>query len=171
MDLTQSPDRAPQDTTTAITPEAHTRTPEVHAKIDSAIKNIQDFVFEPPTDTDDQTEETYGEQEVALIMTRYNNARGQDSTSPCITTPKWPYGQEKPNPISINKAKRMLSDAYVEVYCDILEAGVHGYAWMIEDDKEWLPRPDVTSIIMPPPRPMKAKNSDVRGMLKYTKDT
>ena len=51
---------------------------------------------------------------------------------PTLRTEEWDYKGLKPNPISISKARKLLSAAYAAVPCELTEAGVHGYAWIIE---------------------------------------
>ena len=47
------------------------------------------------------------------------------------------------------------------------EAGVHGYAWIVEDDATWLNRDGVSNVIAPPTKPAKETDYDVKKQLEY----
>lgn len=86
---------------------------------------------------------------------------------PPLRTDTWPYEGQKPNPINISKARKLLTAAYAAIPYELTEAGVHGHAWIIETDVEWKKRADVTSTIATPTKPIKETDYDVRKQLEY----
>lgn len=55
---------------------------------------------------------------------------------PTLKTGTWPYNDEIPSPISIEKARRLLVAAYAKVPCSIAGTGIHRYAWICTDDRK-----------------------------------
>jgi len=146
-----------------VTPDGHGRTardttPQADdtPAIDEAISSISNYNFNPGESD---------EEALALLMMFSPRAAPQ---LPTLTTKEWPYKKnQRPNPVSIGKAKRLLATAYSDINCELIEAGVHGYAWIIEDDNAWLKRDGVTSVITPPVKPKKETDYDVKKQLEY----
>ena len=85
---------------------------------------------------------------------------------PALRTADWPYEGQKPNPISISKARKLLAAAYAAVPCELKGAGVHGHAWIIETKEQWTTRSGASMIAMPT-KPEKETDYDVKKQLQY----
>jgi hypothetical protein len=141
-----------------VTAEAQVTPPRTREAIDELNRYEYD-PYERNATTGDSDETAA----VALIMF------GQASIPaelPKLRTEKWPYAGKKPNPISIGTAKKLLAAAYAVVPCAANEAGVHGYAWMIEDDKVWVKRAGVGEM-SPPVKPKEIQAFDVKAQWEY----
>ena len=44
---------------------------------------------------------------------------------------------ETPDPIKIKKARKLLAGGFGKTPCEVLGAGVHGHAWMVEQEQQW----------------------------------
>lgn len=73
----------------------------------------------------------------------------QQLTFPALEPEEWKYAGRKPTPITIGEARRNLASAYAVCNCEAAEAGVHGYAWMVEKDEVWLARDGVSTVPIP----------------------
>ena len=154
---TATPQGTQRRPTAIITPTVDptsegTTTPE---PIRDAITSIEEFVFEPPYTTDTPPATGY-------IMFHSRAA----TELPQLRTEEWPYKDEKPNPISISKARKLLAAAYAAIPCEQEGTGVHGYAWMIETDTQWATRSG-TSTITAPTKPIKETDYDIKKQMKY----
>lgn len=143
--------------------------------IDNAINSIRGFVYSSPTEEEEARAAKHKEEEEALLLlAMYNkNAKTSNNLQPLVTG-DWPHGsgrnKAKPSPITISKARKLLAAAYANVTCGLDEAGVHGYAWMIEEEDKWLNRSGITSVITPPEKPSKKKCTGVMERLAYAED-
>ena len=126
--------------------------------IREAIETIGNYTWSPP-----QPEERTDGEYQALMMFGARTA----TELPTLHTEAWAYNGQKPNPISINKAKRLLAAAYSAVPCELDGTGIHGYAWMIESDTVWSKRSGVDATITAPTKPKKPKGYIVAEQLKY----
>jgi hypothetical protein len=139
--------------TSAVT--GRTETPP---SIREAIVSIRNYRFDPDEDERKQQEEL-----AAYMML---TARGTTEL-PTLTTEGWPYSNDQlPNPISICKARELLAIGYEAIDCDIDGSGIHGHAWIIEKEEEWLKRDDVERIIAPT-KPKKVLSKDIIERLNY----
>ncbi len=75
---------------------------------------------------------------------------------PIIQTEEWPFENTKPTAISVDKARKLLADAYADIPCEIQQAGTHGYAWVIETKEQWLERDGITEEVTAPQKPRKS---------------
>ena len=146
----QESGRTPSRTTSPII-EGQSTPPNIR----SAIEHISEFEFDP--------EETrQEEEEIALMMFSPKTS----TELPKLRTGKWPHGNARPNPLSIGMARKLLAAALAEVPCELEEAGVHGYAWMIETAEVWKQRKD-TAPITPPVKPKKIRTYEVKARWEY----
>ena len=130
--------------------------------VDTAIEYIQGFEFDLDSDntSSDIDSDDKGDSETgppkdddkvpaplkkSLIMF----AAPMAATLPALQPEPWPYGGEKPNPITIGKARKLLADAYARINCTATEAGEHGYAWMVETKEKWTKRSGVKEMTVP----------------------
>ena len=88
------------------------------------------------------------------------------SELPELRTEAWPHEGQKPNPISISKARKLLAAAYASVPCEIEAAGVHGHAWIIETQDQWVSRSGTTPITVPT-KPLKDTTYEIRKQMEY----
>ena len=154
----------------AITPDTETdgNSTETPPLISDAIASIERYEFTPykidePIVGRDQDQA----EDKAVLAYMMFNARAT-TVLPQLHTEAWPYGNRKPNPISMSKARRLLAAAYATVPCEIAGTGEHGYAWMIETEKEWQSRKDVDATIIPPTKPIKEASYDIQKQFEYS---
>ena len=83
---------------------------------------------------------------------------------PTLKTKAWPCKNETPNPVIVNKATLFLAESLLVINCDMGEAGVHGHAWIIEDDETWEKQDGITKF-KPPAKPCKHANTTVQERL------
>ena len=123
--------------------------------IDDAISDIERYEFDP-----------YQEEDESLaLMMMYGN--GMSAELPTVRTEGWPYTGQKPNPISINKARLLLAAAYESIPCDIAGAGRHGFSWIAETDETWLKRDGATYAVIPPDMPEKEMDYSTKKQMQY----
>ena len=130
------------------------------------IREARDFIqgFEFNLDREIAREEEKKTTELAALM-MFSTPTGVEL--PTLRTETWPYAGKKPNPISIGTAVKLLAAAYSEIPCETAGAGVHGYAWIVEDDAIWLTR-DGTSLINPPEKPEPITEFDIKAQWEYS---
>ena len=136
---------------------------------DDTIDYIGSFEYKSPVNKDsgdkspaDKRSEATREQAVPAIMMFPGFSSAQ---KPVLRTDMWPHQtNETPTPITIGKARRYLAAAYAEVNCKDANAGVHGYAWMVENKETWLAR-NGTQAMTAPTKPVLP--TDPQGMFKY----
>ena len=116
---------------------------ETPPQLRAAIEEIQGFVYAPSTMT---------EAPVTL--------KTGDSALPGLDTGKWEYGRQKPNPISIIKARELLVTGYEEIPCELTGTKGHGYAWIADTPADWLARRGVSTTPSPPVQPDKEESRD-----------
>ena len=153
MDPTSSPleSRHP----IAVTPEEPSTPPQLRA----AIQAIQEFQFDPG----DIARNTEVDDSAALIMfpTR------PSAEVPTLSTEAWSFNpKDKPNPISINTARKYLARALEAGPCELPGADIHGYAWMVEKDPIWATRKN-TEVVIAPTKPKKETDYSVPKQLAY----
>ena len=124
---------------------------------DNAIESIRSFEYETPYD-----DGTKASNELLGAMMMYGKGFGSASF-PELKVDDWTNSGKEPTPMSINKAKRLLSRAYARIPCEVDGTGVHGYAWMIDDNTKWLARSGVNTVIVPPTKPK--RTYDVAGLM------
>ena len=75
--------------------------------------------------------------DVAAIATVRVNQ--QPTTAlPELKTGRWTYkGIVTPDPISIEKTRKLLAAGYGKIPCEVPGAGTHGYAWMVKKEQQW----------------------------------
>ena len=112
--------------------------------IEEAIDHISAYKFDPHLGEDTEQDES-----IAAALMMFSPTTNGAIELPKLRTEHWPHGGKRPNPITIGMAKKILGAAYAEVPCELEAAGDHGYAWIIEDEKEWLARNGVTMISVP----------------------
>ena len=108
--------------------------------------------------------DNYKRQE-ELALTAMMSLGRTTAEMPTIKPGKWKYTGKLPNPISIRKARRLLAAAYAKVPCSLKEAGLHGYAWIVEEPEQWNKRKD-TSTVAPPEKPVE-DYTDLQGRLEH----
>ena len=88
-----------------------------------------------------------------------------------LVTEDWPHGtNERPNPISINRARELLALAYATIDCEIPGADDHGHAWMIEEAAEWLARSGTGPVAVPTKPALVTDYADVPAQMKYERE-
>lgn len=81
-------------------------------------------------------------------------------------TEEWTYKGQRPNPISISKARLYLSSALADITCYLPGTGEHGYAWMIDTADEWRQRSG-NEMIEAPDIPKYNENFDMQTQMIY----
>ena len=149
-----------------ITPTGATAVPrdDTPPPIRDAITAIESFVFSPDESPDTKKTQSSNEDLQALMMFSPRAA----IELPTLCTETWTYCNQKPNPISINKAKKLLAAGYSNIPCELDGTGIHGYAWMIEPQEVWSKRSGVTATILVPSKPTKPTTYDIKEQLAYT---
>ena len=138
-------DKTPDTTTPAntVTPTNRTETPET----DAAIAAIREFRFD-----NDDFSRTSSDRVTMYVPI-------PERELPPLKTDKWPHNkEERPNPLTIRKAQKLLAAGYAIIPCELDEAGIYGYAWIIETEKQWVNRKG-TAPIIPPGKPRLVKLS------------
>ena len=128
--------------------------------IREAIDVIENYKFDP--DQDLQAREREERNRVASLM-MFSSPGARNVELPKLRTEEWPYDKgKKPNPITIGTAVKLLAAAYAAIPCELEEAGVHGYAWMIEAQDKWEKREGINAgvTIVPPSKPTKVRVYD-----------
>ena len=133
-----------------------TDTPELAVQIRQSIVSIKQELKL-------KDEDRHSDATTAYMM--MFNPRGTTEL-PTLRTAEWLYDGQRPSPISINKARKLLAAAYAAVPCEMEEAGVHGHAWIIEEDKEWIARGG-TKLVTTPTKPIKDTTYEVSKQLEY----
>ena len=133
-----------------------------------ALTDIEGYEFnpnlsEPEAAADKQRIE---EEALATALVMFSPTTAASAELPKLRTEAWPYGGQKPDPISIGTAKRLLAAAYAEVNCEYEAAGDHGYAWIIEDATDWLERSGV-GVITTPTKPKEVTGFDMKAQFEY----
>ena len=150
----------------AITPDRtdHTES-EVTGHIAPTEQNEDDRVGTTDRIVEDFTADlnNYQHQEELALMMMLGTNRGTKEM-PTLQTSKWKYAGKSPNPISIRRARRFLATAYAKIPCELAEAGVHGYAWIVEEPTQW-DRRKGTRPITPPVKPIKRSGMDLQEKL------
>lgn len=104
------------------------------------------------------------EEEAAVVLMMFSPQATTDL--PALRTETWPYEGQKPNPISIGKARKFLVAAYATIPSDIHKVGIHGHVWIIETDAQWAKQTD-TSPVPVPTKPLKDTTYDIGKQLEY----
>ncbi len=128
--------------------------------IKEAITTIESFEFDPYKDERNQSQ-----LNAALMMLGSNNTTSV--VAPTLRTEPWPHKGEKPNPINLNTARRLLAAGYASIPCEIDGADIHGYAWMVETPTEWKARGGVKEDIAPPTKPTRGDPRDLTAQYVY----
>ena len=68
---------------------------------------------------------------------------------PKVVPDPWPHKGENPNPVTIGKARKYLAAAYARIDCDKPEAGIHGFAWIVETKATWGKREGTKEVPIP----------------------
>ena len=86
---------------------------------------------------------------------------------PTLRTEVWSFNpKDKPNPISINTARKYLARALEAVPCQLPGADIHSYSWMVEKDPIWAARKN-TEVVIAPTKPKKETDYSVPKQLAY----
>ena len=112
-------------------------------------------------------EETTKEETALVAYMMYNTGHSM-AELPELKVEAWPHGDQRPNPISISMARKLLAAAYAAIPCEVPGAGVHGHAWIIETDNDWLERDGATATIVTPTKPLKSADYSIVATLKYS---
>ena len=108
----------------AVTPELHPPQAQVIHERDS--KEIASQVAaEVTVPQDTRTKHDLKDAELAAYM--MYSQRSAPVELPELQTEAWPHEGQRPNPISISKARQLLAAAYSAVPCEMPGAGVHGH--------------------------------------------
>ena len=136
--------------------------------LQDAIEAIESYEFDPGTSGSYLTEKERITAEEEAFATALVMFSPQESAMerPKLRTESWPYAGAKPNPISIGTAKKLLAAAYSEVPCEMIGTGVHGYAWIIEDEETWQEREGTTDIV-PPTQPQPVAEFSMKAQWEY----
>ena len=148
--MSNTPEQSRAASPTFITPSI--------GSIDGAIESISSYLFRPEEEALQEDPPELREQQEEEELFYLSMTEGKSKTVlPGLPTGAWPYApKDNPDPISINKAKKLLTAAFANVPCELPETGIHGHAWMIEDEKQWLKR-DETEVVTAPKKPKRPK--------------
>ena len=126
-----------------------------------AIADIEQYQFTPPSQQE-------AEDETIAAFMMFGPGTVGSTELPTLETEPWPHkGLKTPNPISIGTAVKLLAAAYAQIPCELEDAGLHGYAWIIEQDPVWLKRDGVSAAISPPTKPKTESSYDMKVRWEY----
>ena len=109
--------------------------------------------------------------DVAAIATLMMLNQQPDRELPELKTGQWPHqGVETPDPITIEKARKLLAAGYAKIPCEVPGSGTHGYAWMVERGQRWNKRTGVIPLvsIMAPRQAIRPVTMEPQLMVRHT---